>query len=101
MMIVRLLSVFASQSKHNEICLGLFLSKFAPRDSFLRKRGFCIVDDAIADYFENIHPKDPWFIDGILGFLSDSDSAYIRVSEVVKSWIFVKNVLSNVSVKVH
>lgn len=84
------LEIFAAKSERNRICLGLYLSKYAPRDSFSRKRGYLILDKAIEDSFLREDPDTDLLVQGILGFVRSSPSAFARMYHVAKSWQVVR-----------
>ncbi|MCL4677522.1 MAG: hypothetical protein KJ017_02900 [Alphaproteobacteria bacterium] len=84
------LESFATQSEQNHICLGLYLAKYAPRDSFSRKRGYLILDKAIEDYFLREDPDTDLLVQGILGFVRSSPAAFARMYHVAKSWQVVR-----------
>ena len=88
---------FGSQSDLHEFCMGLYLAKYAPRESFSRKRGYHILDQVIEQYYTDEGAYEPYFIDGMLGFLRENQAAYARMSHVIKTWDMVTNSMKSIA----
>ncbi|MCB1682745.1 MAG: hypothetical protein H6858_03760 [Rhodospirillales bacterium] len=88
------LEVFAAQSENNRICLGLYLAKYSPRESFSRKRGYHILDKAIEESYLNDDPEREVLIQGILSFIRTNPPAFARMYHVAKSWETVRAALA-------
>ncbi len=97
------LEQFAELSEENQICLGLCLATYAPRDSFSRKRGYLILDNAIEKRFldqeKYEEAETDAFIRGVLGFLKENNAAYMRIYHVAKSWKLVRSTFANLRQK--
>lgn len=90
---------FGSQSDLHEFCMGLYLAKYAPRESFSRKRGYHILDQVIERYFtgDTTFEVSDSFVDGILGFLRENPAAYARISHVIETWDMVTESMKSIA----
>lgn len=94
---LRVLGRFAALSESNRVCLGLYLSRYSPRKSFSRQRGYHILEKAIEDRYLRDDEGREAFVQGVLSFVRSDAAAFVRLYQAAKSWQMVRNAFARKS----